>query len=116
MPTGSQAGPVTWKYVDDSFHIAVDSLNRMRVFSKACGLSTTAEPVALRFMADFSIKAGVSMVEVSKIVQDAYASAPEANTGFKRDCEMKYVEFWTDAFRENAKELDGVLTRYLLER
>jgi hypothetical protein len=116
MPTGSQAGPVTWKYIDDSLHIAVDSLNRMRVFSKACGLSATAEPVALRFMADFSIKAGVSMVEVSKIVQDAYVSAPEANTGFKRDCEMKYVEFWTDAFRQRSQELDESLTRYLQQK
>ena len=114
VPTSSEAGPVTRGYVNDSFAIAVDSLNRMRVFAKACGLSKTTEPVALEFMVGFSVKAGVSMSEVNKIVQDAYASAPEA-TGIPRDCDMKYVKFWTDAFRQNARELDDVLTRYMLQ-
>ena len=71
VPTISQAGPVTRGYVNDSFAIAVDSLNKMRVFSKACGLSKTAEPIALEFMVGYSIKAGVSMTEVNETVQDA---------------------------------------------
>jgi hypothetical protein len=115
MPTNSQAGPVTRQYVNDSFAIAVDSLNKMRVFSKACGLSNSAESIALAFLAAFSAKAGVNMVEVNKTVQDAYAAAPEA-TGPQRDCDPKYVEFWTGAFRQRAHELDDALNRYLLQK
>jgi hypothetical protein len=115
MPTSSQAGPVTREYVNGSFEIAVSSLNRMRVFANACGLSKTAEPIAQEFMSIFSIQSGVSLVEVNKIVQDAYASAPEA-TGIPRECDMKYVRFWTEAFRQRSQELDEVLTRYLQQK
>jgi hypothetical protein len=115
VPTSSQAAPVTRGYVNDSFAIAVNSLNKMRVFAKACGLSQTAEPAALEFMMNYSIKAGVSMVAVNKIVQDAYASSPEA-TRVQQDCDLKYAEFWTEAFRQRAQELDEALTRYLQQK
>ena len=112
MPASSQAGPVTREYINGSFEIAVTSLNRMRVFAKACGLSETAEPIAQRFMSIFSMQTGVSIGEVNKIVENAYASAPEA-TRPAQDCEMKYVRFWAEAFRQQSQELDEVLTRYL---
>jgi hypothetical protein len=115
VPTSSQAGPVTRAYVNDSFEIAVNSLNKMRVFAKACGLSKTAEPAALEFMMNYSVKAGISLVSVNKIVQDAYASAPEA-TRLRQGCDPKYVEFWTEAFRQRAGELDEALTQYLQQK
>jgi hypothetical protein len=115
VPTSSQAEPVTRAYVSDSFEIAVNSLNKMRVFAKACGLSNTAEPAALEFMMNYSVKAGVSMVAVNKTVQDAYASAPEARR-LQQDCDPKYVKFWTEAFRQRAQELDEVLTQYLRQQ
>jgi hypothetical protein len=114
-PTGSQAGPVTREYVIGSFEIAVTSLNRMRVFAKACGLSKTAEPIAQGFMSIFSMQSGISISEVTKSVEDAYASAPEA-TRPAQDCDMKYVRFWTEAFRQRSQELDEVLTRYLQQK
>jgi hypothetical protein len=115
VPTSSHAETVTRGYVNDSFAIAVSSLNRMRVFSKACGFSKTTELIALGFMTNFSVKADVSMIEVNKIVQDAYASAPEA-TRPAQGCDMKYIEFWTEAFRQRSQELDEVLTRYLQQK
>jgi hypothetical protein len=113
-PTGSQAGPVTREYVIGSFEIAVTSLNRMRAFAKACGLSETAEPIAQGFMSIFSMQSGISIGVVTKSVEDAYASAPEAR--IPRDCDMKYVRFWTEAFRQRSQELDEVLTRYLQQK
>jgi hypothetical protein len=115
MPTSSQAGPVTREYINDSFEIAVTSLNRMRVFAKACGLSETAEPIAQRFMSIFSMQTGVSIGEINKIVGNAYASAPEA-TRPAQDCDMKYVRFWAEAFRQRSQELDEVLTRYMQQK
>jgi hypothetical protein len=114
-PTGSRAEPVSREHVTVSFTIAVTSLNRLRVFAKACGLSKTVEPIAQEFMSIFSIQSGISIVEVNKTVQDAYASAPEA-TGIPRDCDMKYVGFWAEAFRQRSQELDEVLMRYLQQK
>jgi hypothetical protein len=110
MPASSHAGPATGGSVADSFAIAVNSLNKMRVFAKACGSSEAAETVAQDFISLFSVQSGLSIAEVSKIVQDAYANAPET-TG--RDCDMTYVRFWTEAFRQRSRELDEELTRYL---
>jgi hypothetical protein len=67
MPTSSQAGPITLRYLNDSFATVVISLNRMRVFSNACGMSKTTEPIALEFMTNFSVKAGVSTADVNKL-------------------------------------------------
>jgi hypothetical protein len=113
-PTSSHAGPMTGGSVADSFAIAVNSLNRMRVFAKACGLTKAAEPIAQDFMSLFSIQSGLSIVEVKKFVQDAYDTAPEATVS--HDCDMKYVRFWTEAFRQRAQELDEVLTRYMHQK
>jgi hypothetical protein len=66
-------------------------------------------------MSLFSIQSGLSIIEVNKIVQDAYASAPEA-TGILRNCDMKYVRVWTEAFRQRSQELDEALTRYLQQK
>jgi hypothetical protein len=66
-------------------------------------------------MSLFSIQSGLSIIEVNKIVQDAYASAPEA-TGIPRNCDMKYVRVWTEAFRQRSQELDEALTRYLQQK
>jgi hypothetical protein len=112
VPASSHAAPATGGSVADSFSIAVNSLNKMRVFAKACGLSKTAETIAQDFMSLFSIQSGLNIAEVSKIVQDAYASAPEA-TGMPRDCDMKYVRFWADAFHQRSRELDEALTLYM---
>jgi hypothetical protein len=114
MPTSSQAGPITLRYLNDSFATVVISLNRMRVFSNACGSSKTTELIALEFMTNFSVKAGVSMADVNKWVQGAYSTAPEAN-GLPRACDIKKVEFWTDSFRQQAQYLDEDLTRYTLQ-
>jgi hypothetical protein len=111
-PTSSRAGPATGSSVTDSFAIAVNSLNKMRVFAKACGLSKTAETIAQDFMSLFSLQSGLSIVEVNKFVQDAYDTAPEA-TGIPGDFDMKYVRFWADAFQQRAHELDEALTRYM---
>jgi hypothetical protein len=110
-PTSSHAGPATGSSVTDSFAITVNSLNKMRAFAKACGLSQAAETIAQDFMSLFSLQSGLSILEVNKFVQDAYDTAPEA-TGLPRDCDRKYVRFWTEAFRQRSQELDEVLTRY----
>jgi hypothetical protein len=110
-PSSSHAGPVTGGSVIDSLAIAVNSLNKMRAFANACGLSKTAETIAQDFVSLFSIQSGLSIVEVNKIVQDAYASSPET-TGVPRDCDMKDVRFWAEAFRQRSRELDEVLAGY----
>jgi hypothetical protein len=115
VPTSSQAGPITLRYLNDSFATVVISLNRMRVFSNACGMSKTTEPIALEFMTNFSVKAGVSTADVNKFVQGAYSAAPEAN-GPPRACDKNYVEFWTDSFRQQAQYLDEDLTRYVQQK
>jgi hypothetical protein len=115
VPTSSQAGPITLRYLNDSFATVVISLNRMRVFSNACGMSKTTELIALEFMTNFSVKAGVSMVDVNKWVQAAYSTAPEA-TRPAQACDMKYVEFWTDSFRQQAQYLDEDLTQYIQQK
>jgi hypothetical protein len=115
LSTDSIAGPVTGGSVTDSFAIAVNSLNKMRLFAKACGLSKAAEPIAEDFISLYSLQSGLSIAEVNRFVQDAYDTSPEV-TGMPRDCDMKYVRFWTEAFRQRSRELDDILARYLHQK
>jgi len=115
LPTSGQAGPITLRYLNDSFSTVVISLNRMRAFSNACGMSKPTELIALEFMTNFSVKAGVSMSDINKWVQAAYSTAPEA-TRLAQPCDMKNVEFWTDSFRQQAQYLDEDLTRYAQQK
>jgi hypothetical protein len=110
-PTRSQAEPVTWEFVNNNFQITITSLNRMRRFAKACSLSSTAEQVTREFIINYSAKAHVNAVEVSKLVEDNYFFDPGALSP-SRACEMHYVTFWTEDFRQRSQDLDDVLTRY----
>jgi hypothetical protein len=114
-PTSSRAAPVTWEYVNVNFEIAITSLNRMRRFAKACALTSTAEQVTREFIISYSAKAHVSAIEVSKLVEDNRSFDPG---GFSpsRACEMDYVTFWTEDFRQRSQDLDEVLTRYQQQR
>jgi hypothetical protein len=114
-PTSSRAGPVTWEYVNINFDIAVNSLNKMRRFAKACSLSSPAEQIAREFVINYSAKAHVSAIEVSQLVENNYALDPGALSP-ARTCEMKYVTFWTDDFRQRSQSLDEVLTQYRQQR
>jgi hypothetical protein len=110
-PTSSRAAPVTWEFVNVNFEIAVTSLNRMRRFAKACALSSTAEQVTREFIINYSVKAHVSAIEVSKLVEDNRSFDP-GGLSPSRACEMHYVTFWTEDFRQRSQDLDDVLTRY----
>jgi hypothetical protein len=110
-PTSSQAAPVTWEYVNVNFEITITSLNRMRRFAKACSLSSTAEQVTRDFIINYSAKAHVSAIEVSKLVEDNRSFDP-GGLSPSRTCEMHYVTFWTEDFRQRSQDLDEVLTRY----
>jgi hypothetical protein len=114
-PTNSQAAPVTWEYVNINFELAITSLNRMRRFAKACSLSSTAEQVTREFIIDYSVKAHVNVVEVSKLVEDTRSFDP-GGLSPSRTCDMHYVTFWTEDFRQRSQDLDEVLTRYQQQR
>jgi hypothetical protein len=110
-PTSSQAAPVTWEYVSANFDLTITSLNRMRRFAKACSLSETAEQTTREFIVNYSAKARVSDIGVSKLVEDNYYFDPSALSP-SRTCEMHFVTFWTEDFRQRSQSLDEVLTHY----
>jgi hypothetical protein len=110
-PTSSPAAPVTWEYVNVNFESAITSLNRMRRFAKACSLSSPAEQITREFIITYSAKAHVNAAEVSKLVEDNYSFDPGALSP-SRACEMHYVTFWTEDFRQRSQSLDEVLTQY----
>jgi hypothetical protein len=110
-PASSQAAPVTWELVSANFDLAITSLNRMRRFSRACSLSETAEQITREFIVNYSAKAHVSDIGVSKLVEENYYFDPSTLSP-SRTCEMHYVTFWTEDFRQRSQDLDEVLTRY----
>lgn len=114
-PTSSHAEPTTGGSVADSLAIAVTSLNKMRVLANACGRSKAADTIAQSFISLVSLRSGLTVVEVTKIVQDAYDISPET-AEIPRGCDMKYVTFWAEAFRERTNELEEVLIRYRQHR
>jgi hypothetical protein len=111
VPTSGHAGPETGGSVADSFVVAVNSLNKMRIFANSCGLSKSADTITETFVSLFSVQSGLSITEVGKIVQDAYASASDA-TGIPPSCDMRDVRFWAEAFHQRSREMDEVPARY----
>jgi hypothetical protein len=110
-PISCRAATATWTDVNVSLDVTIDKLNTMRIFAKACSLST-GEQITREFIDNYSVKAGVARADIEKLVGDKLAVDPGAQ-GPRRKCQLEEVKFWLNAFRQDEALLNEVLAEFL---